>query len=196
MGDGGLARAREASEEDGEATLGLGRVDLAQDGNDTGVGEPRRDLVTVSHHLAELGAANGGSLGALWHLVVGQVLVGRLDVHELLEEGDLDANLVLVLCHQLLGVVGAVKVLTRGALAACVVTADNKVGGAVVLADNGMPQRLAGSRHAHRERQQAQKHATLLVVWRRREHLQLGGGQPARLARLARPNCSFFFTFP
>ena len=91
------------------------------------------------------------------HLVLGPVLVAVRQVGHHLEGHDLDAQLVAVLLDGRLGVVGPVKLLAAAVLArAGVVAADDEVGGAVVLADDGVPDGLARAAHAHGQRQQAQ----------------------------------------
>ena len=163
-GDGGLARARQAGEEDGEPTARLRGLHLAQDVDDVGVGEPVGDVVAGSHHRAELGAGQLQHLGAVGDLVVLHVGVRGGHVHQHLERDQLDADLIAERQHQLLGVVRTVEVVAGGALAAGVVTADNEVGRAVVLADQRVPQCLTRTSHAHGQRQQAQEHAVLAVV--------------------------------
>jgi hypothetical protein len=94
-------------------------------------------------------------LDTLLNLILGLVLVRVGEVGHLLEGHDLDAELVPVLLNSVLCIVGAVKVDALGVLSrTSVVTADNEVGRTVVLADNGVPDGLAGTAHAHGEGQQ------------------------------------------
>jgi hypothetical protein len=110
------------------------------------------------------GAGNVKSLDALLDLVLGLVLVRVGQVRHLLEGHDLDAELVPVLLDGVLRIVRAVEVDALGVLARTgVVTADNEVGGAVVLADDGVPDGLAGAAHAHGQGQQ-RKHGHAVGV--------------------------------
>lgn len=152
-----LSTVEQAGEEDGEALLGGEGVLLAQDLDDLGVGEPGGDLLAGLEAVAELGTRNVGGVGARGDLVGGLVLVAVGDVNHLLELDHGDAELVRVLLNGDLGVVRAVVVLAVLVLAgAGVVTADNEVRGAVVLTDNGVPDGLAGTAHAHGQGQQSQ----------------------------------------
>lgn len=156
-GDLVLAAVLEAGHEDGEALFAGQRVLLAQDLDDLGIGEPSRDLLAGLQTVAQLGAGNVHGAGALGNLVGGHVLVAVGDVNHFLELNHLDAELFLVLLDELLGVIRAVVVLAILVLArASVVTANNEVGRAVVLADDGVPEGLAGTTHAHGQRQQGE----------------------------------------
>ncbi len=120
-------------------------------------GEPLGDLAAVGQPVAQLGAGERQHPGALRHLVQRPVGVQVLDVDHHLERHHLDAQLLLVLAQQLLGLVGTVERLAGGVVAGPgVVAADDEVGAAVVLADDGVQQRLARPAHAHRQRQQRQ----------------------------------------
>ena len=152
-----LAAVLETGHEDGEALFAGQRVLLAQDLDDLGVREPRGDLLAGFQAVAQLGAGNVHGAGALGDLVGGHVLVAVGDEDHFLELDHLDAELVLVLLDELLGVVGAVVVLALLVLArAGVVTADDEVSRAVVLADDGVPEGLTGTTHAHSQRQQGE----------------------------------------
>jgi hypothetical protein len=155
--DGVLARVLVARQEDGEALLGARRVRLAQHADDLGVGEPLRDVGAGAQALAQLGAGDVEGLDALGDLVLGLVLVGIGQVGHHLEGHDLDAELVLVLLDGLLCVVGAVELLALGVLTGPgVVATDDEVCGTEVLADDGVPDGLAGTAHAHGKGQQGQ----------------------------------------
>lgn len=152
-----LATVGVTSEEDGE-TLLLGEgVLLAQHLDDLGVGEPLGDLLAGAQTVAQLGTRDVEGGGALGDGVARPVLVLLGEVDHLLELNHLDAKLLLVLLDEDLSIVGAVVVLAVLVLAgAGVVTADDEVGGTVVLADHGVPQGLTGTTHAHGEGQQGQ----------------------------------------
>ena len=164
--DGVLAGVGVAGKEDGETLLVAGRVGLAEDADDLGVGEPLGDLGAGAQTLAELGAGDVELAGGLGDLVDGLVLVGVGEVGHHLEGNDLDAELLAVLLDGVLGVVGAVEVLALAVAAGTgVVAADNEVGGTVVLADDGVPDGLAGTTHAHGERKQTEDgHAVGVAV--------------------------------
>ena len=107
---------------------------------------------------AQLGAGDVEHGHALLDLVRRLVLGALLDVDHVLEIDHLDADLVLVLAEQILGVVGAVEILAGRVLArARMVAPDDEMGAAVVLADQRVPDRLARAGHAHGEVQQAHR---------------------------------------
>ncbi len=157
VGDGRLARPRQAGEEDRETLLVAGRVAAPQLGGHIGVGEPRGDLPALVEPRAQVGARDVEHPGPEGHLVLGLVLVEVGHVHHHLERHHGDAELGGVGGQQLLGVVGTVERLAVGVVARPgVVAAHDQVGAAVVLADDGVPHRLAGPSHAHGQGQQRQ----------------------------------------
>ena len=155
--DSVLARVHIPGQEDGETLSGARRVGLAQDLDHLGVGEPLGDVSTSAQTPAELGAGDVHSAGARGDLVAGLVLVGIGAVRDLLEGHNLDAKLFPVLLDELLGVVRAVDVLALRVLTGTgVVTADDEVSGTVILPDDGVPQSLTGTTHAHGQGQETQ----------------------------------------
>jgi hypothetical protein len=105
----------------------------------------------------ELGTGDVEGLDASGDLINGAVLVGVGEVGNHLELDDLDAELVLVLLDGVLGIVRAVEVLTLGVgTRTSVVTADNEVGGTMVLTDDGVPDGLTGTTHTHSQTEQTQ----------------------------------------
>ena len=71
----------------------------------------------------------------------------------------------LVLGHQFLGIVGTVERLALGVVAgAGMIAADDEVRAAVVLADDGVPDGLARTGHAHGQVQQRQRRGLLRVL--------------------------------
>ena len=75
-----------------------------------------------------------------------------------MEGNHLDAELLSVFGNEGLGVIWAVEVLAGRVLTgAGVVTADNEVGDTVVLSDNGVPESLTGTTHAHGEGQKGKR---------------------------------------
>ena len=99
------------------------------------------------------------------HFVDGVVLVFVGDVDHLLEVDHLHAELFFVLLEELLGIVRAVERLAALVLAgAGVVAADDEVRAAVVLADDGVPDRFARAAHSHREREQREHGRVLRIV--------------------------------
>ena len=67
--------------------------------------------------------------------------------------------------HKLLRFVGAVERPTLRIIArASVVAPDDNIVGAVIAADNGVPQGLARAAHAHRQRQQREQHPFAFVI--------------------------------
>lgn len=165
-GNGVLAGVGVAGQEDGETLLVAGRVGLAEDLDNLRVGEPFGDVSASAQTLAELGTGDVELAGGLGDLVDGLVLVGVGEVGHHLEGNDLDAELVTVLLDGVLGVVRAVEVLTLAVAAGTgVVTADNEVGGTMVLADDGVPDGLTGTTHTHSQRKQTENgHAVGVAV--------------------------------
>ena len=114
------------------------------------VREPFRDVLARFQPRAEFGSGDVESANSLGHLIVGFIFVGVGQVDHLLEGHDLDAELVFVFLHGVLGVIGAIEVFTRGVFPrAGVVSSDNKVGCAMVLADYGVPDGFSGAAHTH-----------------------------------------------
>jgi len=152
-----LAAVLVSRQEDGEALLRPRRVRLPQHLDNLGVREPLGDLAAAAETRAELCSRDVERADALGDLVDGCVLVAVGEICHHLEGDDNDAELVLVLLHLVLGVVGAVKVDALAVLAgAGVVTPDDEVGGAVVLADDGVPDSLARASHSHGQGEQAE----------------------------------------
>ena len=150
-----LARVLVARQEDGEALGRRERVLVAQDLDDLGIREPGRDLAPGPEPVPQLGARDVEGARALGDFVGGHVLALVREIRHLLEGHHLDAELLVVLHDGVLGVVGPVEVLAVLVLAgAGVVAADDEVGGAVVAADNGVPDCLAGAAHAHGQGQE------------------------------------------
>ena len=157
VGDGGLARAGQAGEEHGEALLVARRIAAAQLRDHLRVGEPLGDVLAGAQAAAELGARDAQHRVLVGGLVRRHVLLLFLDEHHHLEGHHLDAEFVAELRDQLLRIVGTVEVLALAILArAGVVAADDEVRTAVILADDGVPERLARAAHAHGQRQQAE----------------------------------------
>lgn len=156
-GNGVLAAVGVAGQEDTETLLVAGRVRLAQDADNLGVREPLGNVTTGAQATAELSSRNVEGSDVLGDLVSGAVLVRVGQVRHLQKGNDLDTELVSVLFDKVLGIVGAVKVFALAVLTGTgVVTTDDKVGGTVVLADNGVPQGLAGTSHAHGQGQEGE----------------------------------------
>ncbi len=157
VGDRGLARAGEAGEEHREALLVARRVAPAQLRGDLREGEPLGDLATLGQSAPQLGSRDAESAGVIGDLVVRDVLIQVLHVDHHPERDHGDAQFFLVLLQQLLGVVGAVEGLARRVRArAGVVAPHDEVGAAVVLADDGVPHRLARPAQPHGDGQQGE----------------------------------------
>ena len=155
--DGRLARARESREEDREALPVARRMAAPELGGHVSEREPLGDVASVGQALPELGARDVQRALPFRHLVDRHVRVEVLDVDHHLERHHRDAQLRLVLPEQVLCVVGPVE--RRAARVAArpgVIAADDEVRAAVVLADDGVPDRLARPAHPHREGQQRQ----------------------------------------
>ncbi|KFY70136.1 hypothetical protein V498_10389 [Pseudogymnoascus sp. VKM F-4517 (FW-2822)] len=164
--DGVLAGVLVAGEEDSEALRGAGLVGVAEHLDDLGVGEPLWDLAAGAQARAQLGAGDVEGAGALGDLVDGLVLVRVGKVRHHLEGDDLDAELLAVLLHGVLRIVGTVELNARAVLAgAGVVAADDEVRRAMVLADDGVPDGLAGTAHAHGEGEETQDGHAVGVAW-------------------------------
>lgn len=119
------------------------------------VAEPVGDGGTSLQTPSELSARYVESLNTLGHLVLRDVLVSRGHIGHLLERHHLDLELVAELGDEVLCVVGTVEVLALRVLAwASVVTADDEVRRTKVLADDGVPDGLTRTSHAHGKRQE------------------------------------------
>src|SRR5918998_6311195 len=132
-----------------------------------GAGELRRGVLALREHLAHLGA--GDEYVVL--LVVGAGLCGAHALADEAEEGVLEKEglepdlAFLELVEDVLGVVVAVERLAAGVLTrARVVAADYEVGAAVVLAADGVEDRLSRSAVAHGGREDGEKRPVLRVV--------------------------------
>ena len=164
-GDGVLARVHVTSKEDGETLERTRGARLAQDLDNLGVGEPFGDVSTGAQTLTQLGTGNVKGADISGDLVLGLVLVDVRAVGDLLELDDLDTQLALVLLDGVLSVVGAVEVPALGVLTGTgVVTANNEVGGAMVLPDDGVPDGLTGTTHTHGQGQETQDGHTVGVT--------------------------------
>ena len=123
---------------------------LAQHLDDLGVREPLGNLAAAAKASAQLGSGDIEGTNTLGNLINGGVLIAIGEVGHHLEGNDLNAELVTVLLDGVLGIVRAVEVDTLAVLAGTgVVTADDEVGRTVVLADDSVPDGLAGTAHAH-----------------------------------------------
>ena len=109
------------------------------------VRQPRAQLCTRD-------VLDGRALGNLVHW---SEAGGLLYVDDHPERHHLHPQIVTVLLHQLLGVVGSVeRIAVRVRARAGVVTPDDKMTAPVVLADDRVPDRLARATHAHRQVEQ------------------------------------------
>ena len=149
-GHGILAAVLVAREEDGEALLAARGVGLSQNAHHLGVREPGGDFFSCAQTFAEFGARDVEGANARGDLVDGGVFVRVGQVRHHLERYDFDAELGAVLFHRELGIVGSVEVAARAVLpGAGVVAPNDEVSGAVVFADDGVPDCFAGPTHAH-----------------------------------------------
>lgn len=155
--DGVLSAVLVTGEENGETLGGARRVGFAENLDDLGVREPFGNVATGAEALAEFSSGDVEGLGSRGDLVDGLVLVGVGQVGDLLELDDLDTELVLVLLDGVLGVVGTVELDTGRVLAGTgVISSDDEVSGTVILADDGVPDGLTGTTHAHGEGQKTE----------------------------------------
>ena len=119
--------------------------------NHSGIWRPVRRRLRSSVPLMSRTSRFGRNL-VFWFVFI---LVG--EVGHLLEGHDFDAELVAVPFDCVLGVVGSVELLSFGVFAGSgVVSAYDEVGGAVVLADDGVPDGFAGTSHSHGQREQSE----------------------------------------
>ncbi len=164
LGQGALAGAGEAGEQDGDALAVAGREAPAQLFDDLGEREPLGHVDPLPEPAAELGAGEVHHRLAGLDLVAGDVLAALLDVDHLAERDHRDPQLRRQFTQQLLR---GVRRIDRGAVAVGagtgMIAADDEVGAAVVLADDRVPDGLARSGHPHRQREQAE-HRRLLGV--------------------------------
>src|SRR3712207_3654275 len=135
-----------------------GLLALHEDFYDLGAGELRGWVLALGEHLAHLGAGDedvvllgvGAGLGGS-HALAGEAEEGVLE-----EEGGKTDLAFLELVEDGLSVVVAVEGFAAGVLSgARVVAADDEVGAAVVLAADGVEDRLARAAVAHGGREDA-----------------------------------------
>lgn len=132
---------------------------------------------------SELSSGDIESLSSLGDFVDGLVLVGTGEVGHHLEGDHLDVQLISVLGNELLGIVGSytsssisrctrlehgrgltVKVNSSRVLSGSgVVTSNDEVGRSKVLADDRVPDGLAGTSHPHREGKESEGGHTVRV---------------------------------
>lgn len=116
------------------------------------VAKPVRNGRAGLETLAELSSRDVESLNALGNLIDWLVLVRRRQICHHLERYHLDLELLIIFCDEILRVVGAVEILALRVLArACMVAPDDEVCSTEVLANDRMPDCLAGAGHAHSE---------------------------------------------
>ena len=166
VGGGRLAAAAQPGEPHADPLSVARRVRLAEDARHLRPREPLRQRhAGVEVLIAHLGAGDRRRADARGHprdLLVA-VLVGQ--VRQLAERHHAHSELVGVLGHQLLGVIGPVEGLAGGIVAGPgVIAADDEVVGAVVAQDDRVPEGLAGPGHAHGQRQQREEDAAGRVV--------------------------------
>lgn len=136
-------------------------------------------------HMVELtGARNVQSLDTSLHLILGLVLVRIGQIRHLLEWHNLNTKLVPVLLDRILRIVRAVKVDALGVLSrTSVITAHNEVGSTVILADDSVPDGLAGTAHAHGKGQETQ-HGHAIGVARQQRLVYADAGEVVDVAGL------------
>jgi hypothetical protein len=163
--NGVLATVLVTGQEHGETLRGSGRVRLSEHLDNLGVGEPLGDLPTSPEARSQLCAGDVQRTDTLRNLVHWAVLVAVGQVGHHLEGDDLDAKLVLVLLHSVLGVVRSVELLSSAVLSGTgVVSANNEVGASVVLTDDGVPDSLTRTAHTHSQRKQTKDRHTVGVA--------------------------------
>ncbi len=86
----------------------------------------------------------------VFDLVDGFVLGALCDPDHMFEIDHLDAHFFLMFAEQILRLIGAIEIFASGiGTGAGVVAANDKVGAAVVFADQTVPNSLAGASHTH-----------------------------------------------
>ncbi len=157
IGDGGLAGTRQTGKEDGETLFRTRRVAALQLRDHFRKREPFRNVQPLAQPPTQFGAGNIQHGFTFAHLVAGHILGALAHIHHHLERHHLDTQFIGVFVHQPLCLERIVERLIVAVVAGPgVVTTDNKVAAAEVLADQRVPQRLAWPAHAHGQRQQAE----------------------------------------
>ena len=161
-----LAGAAQPGEPDAEPLAVARRIRLGQDLGRFRSREPGRQEPPLAEELlAHLGPGDRRGPCAFGNARSFFVAILIRQIQELGERHHRDADLVLVLLHQILRVIRTVERLAGRVLAgAGVVAPDDEVIGAVVAADDRVPDRLARSGHAHGQRQQRQHDPVRIVV--------------------------------
>src|SRR6266404_3873289 len=122
-------------------------------------GRPPVSRNLVSNTLAMVGARDVQDARPFGYLVSGEIFVLIFEVDHHVERHHGDADFRFVLLEDFLGLVGTVERLAIGVLARTgVVAAHDKVATTVVLANQSVPDGLAGSTHAHGQGQQGKLH--------------------------------------
>merc|ERR1711904_404632 len=129
-------------------------VVFSEDLHDALESKPLWDVLTSSEHLPELGSRQLLDVQALVAGDAGGHVSFLLGVDDVQAWHGLDSKLLGHLLRQVLGVVGAVEVLSvQAGLASGHVSSDDEVGASVVLPDDHVLDRLPRTRHVHAVRQ-------------------------------------------
>ena len=165
VGDSRFSRAGKSSKENRQALLVPWWIAAAQFVNHFWVGKPAGDIASFIQTLAQFGTRDAQDARSLRHFVIGHVLILILEIHHHVEGHHVDAQLRLVLFEKFLGFIRAVERLSVGVIpGTCVISSNDQVGTAVVLADDTVPDCFAGPTHAHRQRQHHQLHRSRRIL--------------------------------
>ena len=120
-----------------------------------GVSKPGGNVTAFVEPLSQFCPGNVQHAGALWYLIIGDIFILIFQINHHVELHHADANVRFVLLEQLLRFVGSVKLFAIGVIARSgVITSYDEMRAAVILTDQRMPDGLAGSSHAHGQREE------------------------------------------
>jgi len=146
-----------SSQEDSEALSGPRWVGFSKNTHNLGIREPFRDFAAIAKTTSKLGTRDIEGTDTSGDLVLRAVLVGIWKIGHHLKGDDFDSKLILVFLNSVLSVIWTIKLLALAVLAwSSVVTANNEVGSAKILADNSMPDGLAWPTHSHSKGEKTQ----------------------------------------
>ena len=187
---GGLARTAQACKPDAHALLVTWRVDFCQDLGGLFAGEPLGERFALGKIIiAHLCAGDRGDLGTRRDFAYFLIALFIHQVYQLFEGHRGNAGLFGILGEHFLGFIGAVEGLA-GAVdtRTSMVAADDEMRGAMIAADDGVPDGLTRPTHAHRQGQQAEHGLLLFIIVVHQRLVGAHAGKVVDITRLGHAN--------
>src|SRR5579885_663693 len=165
FGDGACARTLRSGDEHGKP-LPMPRQNTAFElPGYCWEGEPMGYVTAFVQTPAQFGAGDVQLAHPCGNLILRHQGAELLNVNHHAERDYADANFILILQYEFLRVVWTIEWLAVGSLARTgMITPDNEMGAPEILADDGVPDRVARTGHAHRQRQQRKLHHACGIV--------------------------------